>query len=121
VTCAFNGNEAPCCAKWRAGKAADPNKIKTPPPSDLPDALDVGMIQSGIGTIKPSAMRCGDKSPAKGKVKVHLKVGADGRVSAVNVESSPDPALGACVQGATQNAKFGKTQRGGSFSYVFSF
>ena len=42
---------------------------------------------------------CGDKSSAKGKVKVKVSVGGDGRVSGVTVETSPDAALGACVAG----------------------
>jgi TonB family protein len=56
-----------------------------------------------------------------GKVKVHVKVGGDGRVSSVAVETTPDPGLGSCVQAAVQRASFAKTQSGGSFSYPFVF
>ncbi len=118
VACVVNGYEGACCQKFRTGQAAPK---KPPPPSDLPDSLDVGMIQAGIGTIKARAMQCGDKSPARGKVKVHLKVEGDGRVSASNAESAPDSALGACVVAATSKATFAKTQHGRSFSYVFTF
>ena len=55
---------------------------------------------------------CGDKSPAKGKVKVKVQVSGDGRVSNVSVETTPDPALGACVAAAVQKASFAKTQIG---------
>ncbi len=79
------------------------------------------MISAGIGNVKARVTACGDKSPAKGKVKVHVKVGGDGRVTSVSVETSPDPALGACVSAAVQKATFAKTQNGGSFGYPFVF
>jgi len=50
-----------------------------------------------------------------------VQVGGDGRVSNVAVETTPDPALGACVAAAVQKASFAKTQNGGSFSYPFVF
>jgi TonB family protein len=71
--------------------------------------------------VKARVTACGDKSPAKGKVKVKVQVGGDGRVSNVAVETTPDPALGACVAAAVQKASFAKTQNGGSFSYPFVF
>jgi len=48
-------------------------------------------------------------------------VSGDGRVTGVNVETTPDSALGACVAAAVQKASFSKTQNGGSFSYPFVF
>jgi TonB family protein len=74
-----------------------------------------------VAKVKPRVMSCGDKSSAKGQVKVSVKVGGDGRVVSVSVKSSPDPALGNCVAGAMQKASFAKTQNGGSFSYPFVF
>ncbi len=79
------------------------------------------MISTGIANVKARVSSCGDKSPAKGKVKVHVKVGGDGHVSNVTVETSPDSALGACVAAAVQKATFSKTASGGSFSYPFLF
>lgn len=79
------------------------------------------MISAGIANVKARVTSCGDKSPAKGKVKVKVSVSGDGRVSNVAVETTPDPALGACVAAAVQKASFGKTQSGGSFSYPFVF
>jgi hypothetical protein len=88
---------------------------------DLPDSLDRGMISSAIANVKARVTACGEKSSAKGKVKVHVKVAGNGSVSSVNVETTPDPALGNCVQAAVQKATFAKTQSGGSFSYPFVF
>lgn len=79
------------------------------------------MISSGIAAVKARVTSCGDKSSAKGKVKVHVKVGGDGHVSNVSVETTPDPGLGSCVAAAVQKASFSKTQNGGSFSYPFVF
>ena len=79
------------------------------------------MISSGIANVKARVSSCGDKSQAKGKVKVHVKVDGSGKVSNVTVESSPDASLGSCVAAAVQKASFSKTQNGGSFSYPFVF
>ena len=89
--------------------------------SNLPDSLDRAMISTGIAAVKARVSTCGDRSSAKGKVKVHVKVGGDGRVSDVSVETTPDPSLGSCVKAAVQRATFAKTQSGGSFSYPFVF
>jgi TonB family protein len=122
VSCVLNNYDGACCAKFKkkggggggGGGGGSHN-------SDLPDQLDRSMISNAVGAVKARVSACGDRSPAKGKVKVHVKVGGDGRVSNVSVESSPDAALGACVQAAMQRATFPKTQSGGSFSYPFVF
>lgn len=122
VSCVLNNYEGACCSKFKKGGAKSGGAAK--PASgggDLPDALDRAMISSGIAAVKARVTACGDKSAAKGKVKVHVKVGSDGRVSNVAVESSPDAALGSCVAGAVQKASFAKTASGGSFSYPFVF
>ncbi len=79
------------------------------------------MISNGIAAVKARVTSCGDKSPAKGKVKVKVQVAASGSVSNVAVETTPDPSLGACVSAAVGKASFAKTQKGGSFSYPFVF
>jgi len=66
-------------------------------------------------------MACGDKSSAKGQVKVSVKVSGDGSIASVNVTASPDPGLGSCVAAAMRGATFRKTASGGSFSYPFVF
>jgi TonB family protein len=130
VSCVLNNYEGSCCAKFKKGGGGgghqashDDGSGPPKPHSDLPDALDRSMISAGVGNVKGRVTSCGDKSSAKGKVKVHVKVGPDGRVASggVSVESSPDAALGACVAAAMQKASFAKTQNGGSFSYPFVF
>jgi TonB family protein len=79
------------------------------------------MISDGVGKVKARVMSCGEKSPAKGQVKVSVKVSPDGHVTGVTVKSTPDPGLGSCVAGMMQKATFGKTQTGGSFSYPYTF
>lgn len=122
VSCVLNNYEGACCAKFRKG-GSKPSGGGTKPAGggDLPDALDRAMISSGIAAVKARVTACGDRSQAKGKVRVHVKVGGDGRVSNVSVESSPDPALGSCVSAAVQKASFAKTASGGSFVYPFVF
>jgi predicted Zn finger-like uncharacterized protein len=124
VSCVLNNYEGACCAKFKKGpKGGSSGGSTSAPKSDLPDALDRAMISSGVANVKGRVTACGDKSSAKGKVKVHVKVGPDGRVvgGGVSVETTPDPALGACVASAMQKATFAKTQSGGSFSYPFVF
>lgn len=121
VSCVLNNYDGACCAKFRkkgGGGGAAPSASHN---SDLPDSLDRSMISTGIAAVKARVSSCGDKSSAKGKVKVHVKVGGDGRVGDVSVETSPDPALGSCVAAAVKKASFAKTQTGGSFSYPFVF
>ena len=79
------------------------------------------MIQDGVNKVKARVMGCGDKSSAKGQVKVSVKVSAGGSVASVSVKSSPDAALGSCVASAMQKATFAKTQNGGSFAYPWNF
>jgi outer membrane biosynthesis protein TonB len=52
---------------------------------------------------------------------VSVKVSPDGSVSGVTVKNTPDPALGNCVAGVMQGAKFARTQNGGAFAYPFQF
>jgi TonB family protein len=125
VSCVLNNYDGACCAKFKKKGGGGGGAAAAAPSggshSDLPDALDRSMISTGIGNVKARVTSCGDKSPAKGKVKVHVKVDGSGKVSNVTVETSPDAALGACVAAAVQKASFAKTQNGGSFSYPFVF
>jgi predicted Zn finger-like uncharacterized protein len=125
VSCLLNNNDGPCCAKFKKGKKAAPSggggDSPSAPKSDLPDTLDRDMISGGVAKVKARVMACGDKSSAKGTVKVHVKVTGAGTVSDVSVSSSPDDALGSCVKAAMSRASFPKTQSGGSFGYPFVF
>jgi predicted Zn finger-like uncharacterized protein len=120
VSCVLSNYEGSCCAKYKRSSGGGGGGTAKPK-SDLPDSLDRAMISAGIANVKARVTTCGDKSPAKGKVKVKVQVAGGGNVSNVAVETTPDPALGACVAAAVQKATFAKTQSGGSFSYPFVF
>ncbi len=125
VSCVVSGYEGACCAKFKPAGNTGANKpvvqIGEKPRSDVPESLDRGMISAGVGAVKAKVMACGDKFPAKGQVKVSVKVNADGSIASVTVKTTPDAGLGTCVASAVQRAKFAKTQSGGSFGYPFVF
>jgi len=125
VSCVLNNYEGTCCAKFRKGGGKAPSGGTGQPAAaksgDTPEALDRAMISDGVGKVKAKVMSCGDKSPAKGQVKVSVKVGPDGHVSNVTVKATPDAGLGSCVASMMQKATFAKTQTGGSFSYPYTF
>jgi outer membrane biosynthesis protein TonB len=79
------------------------------------------MIQAGVSHIKTRIAACGDRSSAKGRVKLSVKVAPDGTVSDVTIRDTPDPDLGQCVGKEMRRARFEKTDLGGSFSYPFVF
>ena len=87
----------------------------------LPVQLDRQMIIAAIDAVRATADACGSGSTARGVVKVHVRVTSAGRVESTNVDSTPDPALGACVAAAVQSATFAPTQLGGSFRIPFAF
>ncbi len=122
VNCVISGYEGACCAKYKKGGNKTPAAAAGGAgKSDLPDALDRASIADGVAKVKSRVMACGDKSNAKGTVKVSVKVTADGAISSVSVKETPDAGLGSCVASAMQKASFRKTQTGGSFAYPFVF
>jgi TonB family protein len=119
VSCVLNSNPDPCCLAFR--KRPGDTDAKAPPTTDLPDTLDRESISRAIGAVKARVAACGGQSSVHGKVKVRVEVAANGRVSSVSVEATPDAALGACVAAAVRRAVFSRTRSGGSFSYPFVF
>jgi hypothetical protein len=89
-------------------------------PDTAVDGLDRKMIQNTIGTVKATVRACAEKAPAKGVVKVKVKVTPEG-TSTVTVTEQPSEALGTCVKKAVEGAQFPPTRNGGSFSYPFMF
>ena len=87
----------------------------------MPDALDKAMVNTGIEKVKPKVIACGEKSPAKGTVKLAITVAPAGNISDISVSESPDPALGHCVLAAVKRASFGKSVNGASFTFPFAF
>jgi hypothetical protein len=106
VACVLDNYQAHCCARFN---------------HSIRDNLDRVMISDGMRLIKAKVAACGDRSTAKGTVKVSVRVAPDGSVSSVTVKASPEPALGTCVSAAIALAKFAETRYGGSFSYPFVF
>lgn len=123
VSCVLNNYEGACCAKYRKGgsKPSGGGGGGGGAKSNLPESLDRAMISNGIAAVKARVSACGDRSPAKGKVKVKVQVDGSGKVKNVTVEEQPDASLGSCVKSAVAKASFSKTQRGGTFSYPFVF
>jgi len=121
VSCVLNNYEGACCAKFKRGGGKPSSGGSSGGKSDLPESLDRAMISDGVAKVKARVMSCGERSPAKGQVKVSVKVSPDGQVTSVTVKNTPDANLGNCVQSMMQKATFAKTQTGGSFSYPYTF
>jgi hypothetical protein len=116
-----NGFDSECCRALQRGNTPtltpDRNPAQT---SDArPENLDRAAITEGLSTI--STKRCSSKAPAGSLVKAQVKVSASGSVTAVNVQTSPDDALSACVVEQGMKGRFKPTQRGASFTYVWRF
>ncbi|MBK7535976.1 MAG: zinc-ribbon domain-containing protein [Myxococcales bacterium] len=119
VACLVDPSQ-PCCKKSGGAKPSS-GSSGAKPDSSLPEQLDSSMIKAGIDKVKGRAQACGNKSSAKGAVKVRIKATPEGKVGSVDVLSSPDDALGSCVASALRGASFPKTQRGMGFAYTLTF
>lgn len=114
VSCVLNDYPAGCCDKYK-------KTAPVPPPPPIPDALDRTSISNGVNSVKSRVAACATTAPAKGTVKLHVRVADNGLVTNVDVIQTPDPALGACVAAAMERAVFARTKQGGTFSYPFVF
>jgi hypothetical protein len=114
VSCVLTNYPGGCCDKYKKTPAV-------PPPPGILDALDRTAISNGVASVKAAVAACATTAPAKGTVKVHVRVGANGLVTNVEIDATPDAKLGACVATAMQRAVFVRTKQGGSFSYPFVF
>jgi outer membrane biosynthesis protein TonB len=119
VSCMLTDYEGTCCTKFGSPHT---QITHTKPSTDaLPDTLTRDSIWNGMALVKARVAACRDRSPARGKVRVRVGVGANGLVTSVRVDETPDAALGACVAAAVRLAVFPSTHQGGSFSYPFVF
>jgi TonB family protein len=119
VSCILN-YEPVCCAKFR--RPSPPPNTSATTARALPETLDRQGITDGVASIRGLIQACGQQhATAKGNVKVRVRVNPSGRVEEVLVESTPDPALGACVADVVRKAIFEPTFHGGAFSYPFVF
>jgi outer membrane biosynthesis protein TonB len=83
------------------------------------DALKAS-IPDGIAKVRPAITACGEASAVGGTVEVKVEVGAGGKVTSVAASGTRDPKLETCVADALETTTFGKTDKGGSFSYTFA-
>lgn len=118
VSCVLNDYQGACCAKLNAPPSSGTAQNPSVGPSEV---LGRQAITAGIESVRSRIDACADRSPAKGKIRLRVRVAPSGRVTDVTVEVAPDAALGRCVAAAVKRARFERTQRGGSFSYPFMF
>lgn len=116
VSCVLEKYQRECCARFKPT-----NGDAFHPKNETPDTLDKSMVYAGIEKVKPKVIACGEKSPAKGTVKLAITVAAAGNVTDISVADAPDPALGQCVLAAVKRATFGKSVNGASFTFPFAF
>lgn len=118
VSCILDKYKQACCVRFKPAEVEPPPEK---PASGLPEKLDKLMVTEAISPAKPAVIACGERFPARGTVKIQVRVSPSGKVLSANVTSSPDPDLGTCVAGAVKLAKFPETDEGGSFGYPFAF
>src|SRR5512140_1333832 len=79
VSCVLNDYETACCVKFD---------------KRVHEGLERKHIVAGVAAVKPQIAACGDRSTAKGTVKLHVKVAPSGQVTSVSAEQTPDAKLG---------------------------
>ena len=116
VSCVLEKYQRECCARFKPkdGDAFHPKNA-------TPDTLDKSMVYAGIEKVKPVVIACGEKSSAKGTVKIAMTVAPAGNITDASVADAPDPALGQCVLAAVKRAKFGASINGATFTFPFAF
>lgn len=114
TTCVLEKYAKPCCARYK------PTAVPVPITGSN-ENLEKPQIKVGVERVKPAVIACGEKFKVKGTVKVSVSVDGEGVVQSVDVQVTPDDALGKCVAAAVRAARFAKTTNGGSFSYPFVF
>jgi hypothetical protein len=82
-------------------------------PGGLPEKLDKAMIAKGLASISTA----GCKGP--GNVSLQVTVSAAGTVASVAHRGPGDTPLAQCVAASARRGSFPKTQRGGSFGYIW--
>jgi TonB family protein len=108
--------DRPCCERYKPAQS-DISKRS----GSIPEDLDRAAVRSGMEKVKPAVVACGEKTGAKGTVKIAVTVAPEGNVTSSEVAESPDSGLGSCVAAAIKRASFSKSVNGGSFTYPFVF
>jgi TonB family protein len=116
VACVLSKYDRPCCERYKPAQS-DISKRS----GSIPEDLDRAAVRSGMEKVKPAVVACGEKTGAKGTVKIAVTVAPEGNVTSSEVAESPDSGLGSCVAAAIKRASFSKSVNGGSFTYPFVF
>ncbi len=114
--CVAENYARPCCAKYRPNDPGLARRI-----DGVPETLDRVLVRTGVSTVKPAIIGCGEATPVKGTVKLSVTVAPAGTVTSASVVASPDSTLGSCVADAMRKARFSTTIRGATFTYPFVF
>ena len=77
-------------------------------------------IVAGMDSARPAFLRCAEKFPTKGVVRIKVTVAASGKVTSVAVAASPDPDLGNCVATAVRKVRFAPAAAESVFTYPVS-
>jgi TonB family protein len=126
VGCLLADKPPACCSKYSGGGGGKKSSGGGGSSSgsgggNLPEQPSRAEISSAMSGVGGRVTSCGSRHPAKGEVKVTVKVAPSGSVGDVSVRSSPDPALGKCVADTVKGAKFPKTEKGITFTYPYRF
>jgi hypothetical protein len=121
VACLLATDPPACCTRPQSGQTGQP-RASSPREEDtaLPDKLDRAAIQAGIAQVRERVATC-QRHGGTGTVSLSVRVDGDGRVSAVDVKSTPGQALGSCVAQAVEGARFARSRSGQRFTYPFVF
>src|SRR6185437_9572233 len=86
VSCLLDDYAGPCCAKFKKKPQTAPSGSSAGSADGaLPESLDRAMISASVAAVRPRIAACADNSSAKGRVKVHVRVGSDGTVTSTSV------------------------------------
>ena len=107
VSCLLDDYEPACCAAFDK--------------RDHGGEFDAALVRGAVSRVKTSVLACGERSAAKGEVKVRVRVSPAGKIMETTVMRTPDATLGSCVAGAMKKLRFSRTTTGGTFTYPFRF
>jgi hypothetical protein len=113
VGCLLADPQPACCAMYQSSR-----RQPMPP---VNDSLTAAQVRRVVLSLRSRIADCGDRTSAKGTVKVSVKVLRDGSVGTVEVKETPDDALGACVARIMSGARFPASGQSVTFTYPFVF
>jgi hypothetical protein len=100
-----------------SGGAGSGSGSGKPPPSGPPDQLSRADFAAVMAKLEPQVRQCRARLPAKGPVRISVRVGPRGRIQRVDVKESAGAGPLACVQRFVQGTVFPASKRGGTFEY----